>query len=141
MLWLIAGVALITAEVLSGDFVLVMLGAAALGAAGISLLLPAAAAVAGPATFVLASVGLLVLARPALKRRARPLSELRTNVQALIGSTAVVESTVDARDGRVRIQGHVWSARSFQEDKTFEPGQTVTVMDISGATAVVWDGP
>lgn len=141
MLWLIAGVVLIAAEVLSGDFVLVMLGAAALGAAGISVLLPtAAAAVAGPVAFVLASAGLLVLARPALKQRAQRLPELRTNVQGLIGSPAVVESTVDAHGGRVRIQGHVWSARAFEQGQVFEPGETVTVMEISGATAVVWTG-
>lgn len=141
VLWLIAGVALIAAEVFSGDFVLAMLGAAALGAAGVSVLLPtAAAAVAGPVVFVLVSAGLLVLARPALKQRVQRMPELRTNAQGLIGSSATVESTVDARGGRVRIQGHVWSARAFEQDQVFEPGETVTVMEISGATAIVWAG-
>jgi membrane protein implicated in regulation of membrane protease activity len=139
VLWLIAGVVLIAAEVLSGDFVLVMLGAAALGAAGASALgLPA---VADAAVFAVLSAGLIVLARPALKRRVHRTPELRTNAQALVGSRAVVESTVDAHGGRVRIQGAVWSARAFDETQVLQPGQTVTVMEISGATAVVWAEP
>jgi membrane protein implicated in regulation of membrane protease activity len=135
VLWLIAGVVLIAAEVLSGDFVLVMLGAGALGAAGVTALGLPLGADAG--VFVVLSVGLLVLARPALKRRIHRGTELRTNVQALIGSPAVAESTVDAHGGRVRIQGALWSARALDETQVFEPGRTVTVVEISGATAVV----
>lgn len=138
-LLLIAGVVLIAAEVLSGAFVLVMLGAAALGAAGAAALHAPPAVDA--AVFIVLAVGLIVLARPALKRRMQLGSELKTNVQALIGSRAVVESTVDAHGGRVRIGGQLWSARAFDETQVLETGQTVTVMEISGATAVVWAGP
>jgi membrane protein implicated in regulation of membrane protease activity len=138
-LLLIAGVVLIAAEVLSGAFVLVMLGAAALGAAGAAALHAPAAVDA--AVFVVLAVGLIVLARPALRRRMQSGHELKTNVQALIGSRAVVESTVDAHGGRVRIGGQLWSARAFDETQVLETGRTVTVMEISGATAVVWAGP
>jgi membrane protein implicated in regulation of membrane protease activity len=139
LLWLIAGVVLIAAEILSGDFVLVMLGAAALGAAGASALgVPLGL---DAAVFAALSLGLIFMARPALRRRMRVEHELKTNVEALIGKKAVVESTVDAHGGRVRIGGEVWSARAFDETQVMERGQTVTVMDISGATAVVWAEP
>ena len=47
-------------------------------------------------------------------------------------------SRVDAHQGQVKLAGEVWSARSYDETQVLEPGRWVTVMDISGATAVVW---
>ena len=87
------------------------------------------------------SVGLLLAARPALKRRFEVTRELRTNVDALVGKRAVVVSEVRAHGGQVRIDGDVWSARTLDESEVYEVGRSVTVMEISGATAVVWDGP
>ncbi|MDA3645511.1 NfeD family protein [Saccharopolyspora indica] len=135
LLWLIAGVLLIAAEVLSGEFVLVMLGAAALAAAGSSALgapLPVDAVV-----FAVLGLGLIFIARPALKRRLHNPLELKTNVDALVGKRAVAESTVDVHGGQVRIDGAVWSARALDETQVIEAGQTVTVIEIAGATAVV----
>ncbi|GAA1335544.1 NfeD family protein [Saccharothrix algeriensis] len=137
VIWLILGVVLVAAEVLSGDFVLVMLGLAALGAAGASAL--GADAVLGAAVFAVLSLGLVVGARPALKRRLGAGLEHRSGVDALPGATAVVVSTVDGRGGRVRIGGEVWSARSVDQ-RVIEPGEEVTVVEISGATAVVLSG-
>lgn len=139
LVWLVAGVVLIAAEVVSGDFVLVMLGVGALGAAG-------AAALGAPlgvdaAAFAVLSLGLVFFARPALKRRMHHPPALKTNVDALVGHRAVVTSTVDAHGGQVRIDGQLWSARAVDETRVLETGSTVTVVEISGATAVVaeWD--
>ncbi|MGH3796995.1 MAG: NfeD family protein [Pseudonocardiaceae bacterium] len=136
VLWLIAGVVLIAAEVLSGDFVLLMLGVSALAAAG-------SAALGTPPwvdvlVFAVASVGLVTLARPALTRRLHSGVQIRTNAEALVGGRAVVVNTVDVHGGKVKLRGELWSARAFDENQVLEPGQTVTVMGISGATAVVW---
>jgi membrane protein implicated in regulation of membrane protease activity len=138
VVWLVAGLLLISAEVLSGDFVLLMLGAGALAAAG-------TAALGGPlalnlAVFAGVSAALVTLARPALKRRLHT-AHVATNVEALLGGKAVVVSTVDAHHGKVRLRGELWSARAFDETQVLEPGRAVTVMDISGATAVVWGEP
>lgn len=67
-LWLIAGVLLVAAELLSGQFVLLMLGGGALVAAGVSFLVPDAPLVGG-VTFAVAAVALLLAARPALRHR------------------------------------------------------------------------
>ncbi len=37
----------------------------------------------------------------------------------------------------VRIDGEVWTARPYDEDETYEPGQRVSVLQIRGATALV----
>ncbi|WP_199443441.1 NfeD family protein [Umezawaea beigongshangensis] len=134
LIWLVIGVLLIGAEVLSGDFVLVMLGVAALSSAGAASL--GASPVITAAVFGLVSLGLVAGARPVLKRRLEIGVGHRSALESLPGSRAVVESTVDAHGGRVKIGGDVWSARSVDE-RVLEPGTVVTVVEISGATAVV----
>ena len=137
--WLVVGVLLVAAEVLSGDFVLLMLGAAALAAAGASALF--GSLVIDVAVFAVTAVGLIVLARPVLRRRLAVTQHTKTNAEALVGNKALVMSRVDAHSGQVKLRGEIWSARTYDETEVLEPGRSVTVMDISGATAVVWGGP
>jgi membrane protein implicated in regulation of membrane protease activity len=138
VVWLVAGLLLIAAEVLTSGFVLIMFGAGALVAAGFAALgagpLPEVAAFAGT------SVALITVARPVLKRRLHT-AQVPTNVEALIGDRAIVVSTVDARGGKIKLRGEFWSARAFDETEVLEPGHAVTVMSISGATAVVLGEP
>jgi membrane protein implicated in regulation of membrane protease activity len=134
VVWLVAGFALIAAEVLSGGFVLIMLGVGALVAAGFAAL--GVSIWLDVAAFAGASVALTTLARPMLKRRLHT-AHVPTNVEALVGDKAIVVSTVDAHGGKIKLRGELWSARSFVETEVLEPGQAVTVMTISGATAVV----
>lgn len=139
LVWLIAAIVLMAAEVLTGGFVLAMLGLGALAGA-------ASAAITGNAVidvlvFAVASAGLLWIARPALKRRFLHAPGVKTGVEALIGAHAVVLSTVDAHTGRIKIGGDVWSARSYVDGELIEPGTKVTVIEISGATAVVSPAP
>ena len=43
-----------------------------------------------------------------------------------------------ARDaGQVKLDGQIWTARPYNDDDIYEPGDSVTVMHIDGATAVV----
>ncbi|SDC08645.1 NfeD family protein [Actinokineospora iranica] len=135
LIWLIGGIALVAAEVLSGDFVLLMLGAAALAGAGAEALFGVTAISA--LVFAVVALGLITVARPALKRRVNA-PRVADNVAALVGAQAVVTATVDGSGGRVRLHGQEWSARALDATQVLEPGATVTVMEISGATAVVW---
>jgi membrane protein implicated in regulation of membrane protease activity len=136
LVWLIVGIALMIAEVVSGDFVLIMLGVAALFGAGAEVL--TGNLFIDVAVFAVASVGMLVLVRPALKRRFLTGPTHHTGIEALIGARAVVVSTVDAETGRVKLAGDVWSARPLGEPHPpIQPGTPVTVVEISGATAVV----
>ena len=138
VLWLIAGVALIAGELLSGQFVLLMLGGAALVAGGASFAIPDAPLV-GAVTFALAAVLLLFAARPALRRRldqGMP-QDAPLHSRALVGRGAVVVQRVDGHGGQVRIGGDLWSARTLDDHDVIEEGTAVTVMQISGATALV----
>ncbi|WP_197319802.1 NfeD family protein [Saccharomonospora sp. NB11] len=139
IIWLIVGLVLVVAEVLSGDFVLVMLGLGALAGA-------ASAALTGNPiidvlVFAVSSAGLIVLARPALKRKLLSGTNVPMHTDALLGTTAVTVSTVDGSGGQVKLAGEVWSARSLTDTDVIPPGTTVTVVEIAGATAVVSTSP
>jgi membrane protein implicated in regulation of membrane protease activity len=110
----------------------------ALVAAGFAAL--GAGPLAEVAAFGGTAVALITVARPVLKRRLYTAHVL-TNVEALIGDRAIVVSTVDARGGKIKLRGEFWSARAFDETEVLEPGHAVTVMSISGATAVVLGEP
>lgn len=133
LIWLIVGILLVVAEVLSGDFVLVMLGAAALAAAGVSAL--GAADLVSVLVFAASSVGLIVGARPFVKRRLLG-SGIKMHHEALLGAKAVAVSQVDEHGGQIKIGGDTWSARTL-DGSVVEEGEAVTVVEISGATAVV----
>lgn len=134
-MWLGAGIALIAAEVLAGDFWLVLLGLGALAGGG-AMALSDNTWVA-VAVFAVTSVGLLVFGRPALKRKFLHGPGVKTNTDALIGTKALTLSTVDSDGGLVKLAGGEWTARTALEGQTIESGKTVTVVEISGATAVV----
>lgn len=137
VVWLVLGVVLIAAEVLSGDFVLLMLGGAAMAAAGASFLVLDSPVVGG-VVFLAASALLVFAGRPALRHRLeRGMEHSVMHHRALVGGPAVVVARVDGHGGRVRIGGDVWSARAYAGDDVIEEGRKVTVVDISGATALV----
>ncbi len=140
IVWLVAGLLLAAAEMLTGDFTLLMLGGAALltagvaGVAGTSILIDAI-------VFGVTAIGLLFLVRPMLLRRFAVPPPTPTNVHALPGKTAKVVETVDGDRGQVKIGGEVWSARPLDPSEVYPTGETVYVMKIDGAHAVVWKGP
>jgi membrane protein implicated in regulation of membrane protease activity len=134
LFWLIGGIALIAAEMLSGDFFLLMVGVGGLAGAGAEVAFGNTGV--SIAVFAVVSIGLVTFARPWLRRRLH--GELvHTNTSALIGKKAVAVSDVDGQGGQVRLDGDVWSARAFDTGRPITPGMSVTVVEIAGATAVV----
>ncbi len=133
--WVVAALVFFAIEMVSLDLIFIMIAIGSLAAALASAL--------GAPVVVQALVGglvalLLIFAvRPIALRHLHPAREIMTGAAALIGSTGLVLERIDSRDGRVRLAGEVWSARSFDPDRSFEPGDTVDVVRIEGATAVV----
>jgi membrane protein implicated in regulation of membrane protease activity len=125
LIWLILAAALAGAESLSLDLVLIMCaGGAAAGGIGAAAGLPPTA---------------LLFVRPVAKRHLAGSGTARTGVEALIGTQAIVTSKVDASDGRIRLGGGEWSARAYDRSQVIPVGSNVQVIEISGATALVWD--
>ena len=135
LIWLIAALALAGAEALTGDLFLLMLGGGALAAAGSSLVFDDLW-VHG-AVFLVVSVLLLILVRPALRRQFLSGKGMPEPVKALEGKSALVLDRVARHEGQVKLDGEVWTARPFNDNDVYEPGDHVTVVHIDGATAVV----
>jgi membrane protein implicated in regulation of membrane protease activity len=140
IVWLVAGILLAAAEMLTGDFTLLMLGAAGVVTAGVAEVAHTSVVV-DAIVFGVSALALLFLVRPMLLRRFAIPAPTPTNVHALPGKTAKVLEAVDADGGRVKIDGEVWSARAFDPSEAYAAGETVYVMKIDGAHAVVWKGP
>ena len=87
--------------------------------------------------FIAASLASLLVLRPIARRHLKTPASLRTGTAALVGRPATVIQRVDRSGGQVKIGGEVWTARSYDEDDSFEPGARVEVMKIEGATALV----
>ncbi|MEU9984051.1 NfeD family protein [Streptomyces sp. NPDC050856] len=87
--------------------------------------------------FAAVSVALIAVVRPIAARHRDARPQHATNIDALKGRRAVVLERVDGAGGRIKLAGEVWSARTFDADQVFEPGQQVDVVEIDGATAVV----
>ena len=133
--WVVAAALLVILEMLTLTLVLAMLAVGALGAAvadafGVDLL-------GQMLIFAGGSLAMLIAVRPVAKRHLYPPPAIRTGVDALVGRKALVLEQVDAHNGRIRLAGEVWSARTYDGESVIQPGQTVDVVKIDGATALV----
>ena len=89
--------------------------------------------------FLAVAAASVALLRPIARRHLRMPHAIRTGTAALEGAHAVVLERVDAKGGRVKLGGEVWSARAWDETQVLEPGLRVEVMKIEGATALVYE--
>jgi membrane protein implicated in regulation of membrane protease activity len=136
LVWVLLAVALGVGEVLTpGLFFLGPVALAAVAAALAALL--GAGWIGSFIVFIVCSVASLAILRPIARRHVHLPALARTGTDALVGRRAVVTRQVDALGGRVRIGGEEWSARSYLDGQVFAEGQTVDVVQIEGATALV----
>jgi membrane protein implicated in regulation of membrane protease activity len=138
LVWAIAALLLAVGEIFTpGLFFLGPIAVGAVAAAFISL--------AGPAVWVqlLAFAGAafisLAFLRPIARAHLSMPPALRTGTAALQGARATVLQRVDQNGGRVKIGGEEWSARAYMPDQVLEPGTSVEVVKIEGATALVYE--
>jgi membrane protein implicated in regulation of membrane protease activity len=135
IVWLILAGLLGVAEIMTttlafGLLAIAAAAAAVVGAVGLSLPFQIVA-------FAVAAGAGLGVVRPLAVRHMRQPPLLRTGTSALVGRSAIVTEEVTPLDGRVRIGGEVWSARSYDESQVIPEGSKVDVLAIEGATALV----
>ncbi|MEU6047402.1 NfeD family protein [Streptomyces griseus] len=134
--WLLAAAALGTAEFFTLTLVFGLLAGAALVTAvvagvGIGLLGQLVA-------LGLASAAGLALVRPVALRHMDRTPLTREGSDALIGKRAEVMQEVTATHGLIKLSGEEWTARALDESHVIPVGALVDVMEIEGATAVVY---
>jgi membrane protein implicated in regulation of membrane protease activity len=137
VIWAILSVLLAVGEIFTpglfflGPIALAALAATVVAALGGGLLVQVIVFAVGS----LAAVGLL---RPLARKHLTMPHAIRTGAAALEGAKATVLQHVDSRGGRVKIGGEEWSARSYMPDEEFDVGAEVEVVQIQGATALVY---
>jgi membrane protein implicated in regulation of membrane protease activity len=89
--------------------------------------------------FLLASAIVFLTLRPVARRHRRLPPSIRTGAAALIGRPAIVLERIANNEGVgcVKIDGEVWTARSYADDEVIDVGERVEVVEIRGATALV----
>jgi membrane protein implicated in regulation of membrane protease activity len=139
VLWAIAAAVFAVGETMTMALILAPV------AAGAVLAAVAALAGAGEAVqwtlFLVVSIALTLVARPIARSHKHMPAQLRTGTAALVGKPALVLERIsnDEAIGCVRIDGEVWTARAYDDDRTFDVGERVQVLEIKGATALVSD--
>ena len=132
-IWAIIVVVLLIMEVLATDFTFLMFAGGALGATITSLV--TGSWVPQLIVFIVVSVLLLFFVRPWAKRFVNSTSHEKTNVDAMAGKIARTLTVVDARGGRAKVGGDVWSALSAGGE--IPAGVDVPVVKVNGAHLVL----
>ena len=88
--------------------------------------------------FIVVSLLLLLFTRPVMLK-AMKSSELKTNVDGLIGVKAKVTETINNLDetGTAVVNGQEWTARNVNPEEVIEAGEIVEIVEISGVKLIV----
>jgi membrane protein implicated in regulation of membrane protease activity len=138
--WIIAAVVLAVGEMLTLSFFLAPFAAGALLAALVSAV--GGGLIASWAVFAMTSLLLLLVVRPIARAHRRQPTHLRTGTAALVGGKGTVVERVANLEavGAIRLDnGEVWTARAYDEERSYDIGERVEVIEIRGATAMVHD--
>ena len=92
--------------------------------------------------FVITSILLLIFTRPLVNKFIKVPKEVKTNAYSIIGKKAIVISKINniEGNGQVKIDGDVWSAKSF-DDEDIPENTEVEIIEIDGVKAVVKKSP
>ena len=134
--WVAMGSILAILEVVDGSFFLFSLGVGAF-----ITVIPVAAGLSETSlifgTCAVIEIIVLIVLRPVLARSLK-VQDKPSNVDALIGKKGVVTQGIEgfATIGYVRVESEEWRAIT-QDDLALEPGTSVQVQSVSGATLTV----
>jgi membrane protein implicated in regulation of membrane protease activity len=135
--WLGLAVVFGIVEVASLDLLFLMLAGGALAGAVTALFIDNV--VVEALVSLAAAVAMLAVVRPVALRHLRTPLAIRTGTAALVGQHGVATARIDQHDGRIKLKGEVWSARTYDPSHVIEAGQGVEVVQIDGATAIVYE--
>jgi membrane protein implicated in regulation of membrane protease activity len=70
--------------------------------------------------------------------KVRSMPGYRSSTDKMVGSTGLATAQIDRGSGEIKVDGQIWSARSYGPDVVIEQGTEVEVYEIDGAIAVVY---
>ena len=134
--WFVGAMALGVLEMFTLDLTFAMLAAGALAGGGVALL--GAPWWIAAIVFAVVSAVMFLALRPYLITvlgKKSPLVQMNSN--SLVGREARAIDEITETAGRVNLNGEVWTARTEDDAPAIAEGSEVTVVAISGATAIV----
>jgi membrane protein implicated in regulation of membrane protease activity len=138
--WLGIAILLGVAELASMDLVLLMLAVGAL--VGMFLAIGSVPFVVQALVAAGVSIACLALVRPSLVKKLHSGPDLQLGHGKLVGAQGVVtEKITGLQTGRIKLAGEFWTAAPYDDTLAIEPGETVEVLEIKGATAYVHPVP
>lgn len=135
VIWLIIFAVLLVVEIITmGLTTIWFAGGAVLACICAALKLPLWVQIT---VFVLSSGALLYFTRPVAIKYFNK-NRTRTNVDSMVGKTAVVSTEIDniQGTGQVKVDGMEWSARSL-DNAVIEVGKVVVVKNVQGVKLIV----
>ncbi len=134
--WLGLTIVLGVAEMFSLDLILIMLAAGALvGMITAVIGLPIALQVLAASAAALAAIALV---RPTMVKHLHSGPELSLGHGKLVGKQGIVTEDISGLSaGRIKLAGEFWTAEPYDDTTSIPAGETVEVLEIRGATAVV----
>ena len=135
--WVGLAVLLGVVEVTTLDLTFAMLAAGALAGAATGLVIDNLVVQALVALVV--AIAMLAVVRPVALRHLRTPLAIRTGTAALVGERGLAIAAVDGQGGQIKLKGEVWSARTYDPATVIEAGRNVEVVQIDGATAIVYE--
>ncbi|MEO5664584.1 MAG: NfeD family protein [Nocardioides sp.] len=134
--WLGLTIVLGVAEMFSLDLILIMLAAGALvGMIAAVLDLHIAIQVLAASA---ASLAAIAMVRPTMVKRLHSGPELSLGHGKLVGKQGIVTEDISGLSaGRIKLAGEFWTAEPYDDTTSIAAGETVEVLEIRGATAVV----
>lgn len=135
--WLILFIVLLVIEIITLGLTTIWFAGGALVSFALSLL--EVVPVLQWAAFCAVSLILLFATRPWAVRYFNNQKKEKTNVDSLIGKTAVVISTIQNLEGKgeVYVNGLTWTARSKEDSMVIEKDTHVTVIAVQGVKLIV----
>ena len=88
--------------------------------------------------YIFLSALCLVLFKPLVKRLQNQTKDTKTNVDSLVGQTAVVTEEIDNihETGAAKVGGLIWSARSENDGDRFFVGDIVEIRAVAGVKLI-----
>lgn len=134
--WLVVAGGLAVSEMATLDLTFLMLAGGALAGGLTALVVPGLVWVQVLVAVVVA-VALLGLLRPTMVKRIAHGPGYQSSVDQLVGSAGRTTREVTASDGEVKVNGELWSARSY-DGASIASDVEVEVFEIDGVIAVVY---
>jgi membrane protein implicated in regulation of membrane protease activity len=133
--WVVVAVLCAVLEIVTPSFFIGWFGAGAIAGAVLSLL---GVGLTGQVmSFLVVSMVLVLSTRRISSTWTRQDAHTRTNVDAILGKSAVVTRAIPAKEkGQVKVGGEVWSAESI-DGRAIPEGVTVEVLRVDGVHLVV----